>query len=569
MAYSYDSRVVSGAKLQQIKTVARKVGIPVKYMTLFGDYVAKIDPEMLGTPQVKKRKEGKMVLVTGITPTHLGEGKTVTTIGLSMALNSLKKKSICCLRQPSLGPTFGLKGGGTGGGHAQVLPPEDINFHFTGDEHAVANAQNLCASFVDNSLYWGDPYKLGKNGPSCRRVMDINDRSLRNVSIGGGGKLHGVSRRTGLGITPASECMAALSLAKDLKDLRKRMASIVVGYSEDGKAVTTEDVQVAGAMTALLLKAFWPNFVQTIENTPCFVHTGCFANLSHGSSSVIADKLALKLSDYTVCESGFGADLGAEKFFDIKCRQSGIKPDVVVINCSIRALKVHSGDYSFTGTKVPVELTKENLSAVDRGCSNLEKQVENLKMFGIPVVLCINRFDSDSVKELEVLKRRAEALELDGYAVSEVYKQGSKGGLELAEAVIEAAEKKSKLRYLYPVDMGLKRKIERIAKSVYGASEVDFADTAAEEISRLKENGLDKMPVCIAKSHLSLSNNSSKKGRPRGFKLRVVEIEVHAGAGYVLAKCKGVNSMPGLPRVPRGTKIDVDTKTGLIKNLLS
>ncbi len=566
MAYSYDLSASSGVKLKEIGEIARKAGIASKYLYKYGSYIAKVSFEIL-EGALKNRKPGKLVMVTSITPTHLGEGKTVNTIGLAMALNRLGKKAFACIRQPSLGPVFGIKGGGAGGGHSQVLPAEAVNFHLTGDSYAATDAQNLCASFLDNSLFWGDPFKIGKLGPKWRRVTDISDRSLRNIVVGGGGKLHGVSRKTSIDITPAGECMAVLSLAEGLKDLRQRLGRVVVGFSADGKPVTAENLRVAGAMTAIMRDALNPNLMQSSEHTPCFVHTGSFANVSHGSSSVIADKIAMRLADYTVTESGFGADLGGEKFIDIKCRQAKIKPDVVVINCSVRALKVHSGDFDFKSSSMPAVLKKENLSAVDRGCSNLEKQVENLKMFGIPVVVCINRFESDSAKEIGIVIRRAEALDVQGVAVSEVYKHGSKGALDLARAVVKAAREKSKIRYLYPTDISLKGKIERIAKSMYGASEVKYSDQAAESIEILEKAKLDGLPVCMAKTHLSLSNNANKKGRPRGFKLNIEEVSVAAGAGYVVARCEGTNTMPGLPKMPRGRDIDVDVKTGAIKGL--
>ena len=566
MGSNYDRKVASGVKLKDITDIAKKAGIAGKFLTGYGKHIAKVSPEIL-TGTLKKRKDGKLILMTSITPTHLGEGKTVNTIGLSMALNKKGKKSICCLREPSLGPTLGVKGGATGGGYSQVLPAEDINLHLTGDSSAVANAQNLCASFLDNSLYWGNPLDIDKDTITCRRVSDINDRTLRNVSIGGGGKLHGVSRKAGFDITPASECMSILSLAKDIKDLRTRLGKIVVGFTTKKKPVTADDLKAAGPMAALLLKAFEPNLLQTIEHTPCLVHTGCFANVSHGSSSVIADKMAIKLAEYVITETGFGVDLGAEKFLDIKCRQSGIKPAAAILNCSVRALKVHSGDFDFKGAIMPAALKKENLSAVDRGCSNLEKQVENLKMFGIPIVICINRFDSDTKKEINVVLRRAEALEVSGIAITEAYREGSEGSMDLAKAVIEATKEKASMRYLYPVDMGVRNKVERVAKSMYGASEVKYSETAAASIDRIEKAGLGDLPVCMAKTHLSLSNTAAKKGRPRGFKLGVDDVEIANGAGYLLIKCEGVNSMPGLPKAPRGCGIDVDVKTGVIKGL--
>jgi formate--tetrahydrofolate ligase len=397
--------------------------------------------------------------------------------------------------------------------------------------------------------------------------VDINDRVLRNITVGGGGKLHGVNRKTGVDITPAGECMAILSLAGDLKELREMLGKIVVGYTAKGKPVTAEELKVAGAMAVLLKEAFDPNLVQTAENTPCFVHTGAFANVSHGSSSVIADKIALKLADYVVTESGFGADLGAEKFFDIKCRKAGIKPDVAVVNCSIRALKYHSGDFPLKGKKLPESLKKEDLSAVDRGCSNLEKQVENLRMFGVPVVVCINRFETDTRKELDVVIRRSQALGVEGVAVSEVYAMGSKGAIELAKKVIEVSKIKSKFRHLYPMDMSIKNKIERIAKSMYSASEIKYSEDASKSIDIIEKAGLDGLPICMAKTPLSLSNNPAKKGRPRGFTLPIEDVIVAAGAGYIVVKCEGINTMPGLPKEPRLCSVDIDPKTGIVKGL--
>lgn len=567
MSLSFDRRVAAEVKLKGIEEIARKAGISAKNLKFYGKYVAKVSAELLrGT--LKSRKDGKLILVTSLTPTHLGEGKTVNTIGLGMAINGLGKKAISCIRQSSLGPVFGIKGGAGGGGRSQVLPAEAINLHMTGDSYAVTNAQNLCAAVLDNSFFWGNPHKLNKNRITWNRVVDVNDRALRNITIGGGGKLHGVNRKAGVDITPAGECMAILSLAKSLKDLRARLGSVVVGYDDDGKAITADGMKVAGAMAVLLKEALNPNIVQTVEHTPCFIHTGSFANVSHGSSSVVADKMALKLADYVITESGFGADLGAEKFFDIKCRQAALKPDAAVINCSIRALKVHSGDFAFKGAVLPEALKKEDLSAVDRGCSNLEKQVENLKMFGVPIVICINRFDWDTVKEIDVVVKRAEALGVDGIAVSEVYREGSKGGAELARAVIKASKVKSKFRYLYPVDMNLKNKIERIAKSMYGASEIKYSDESLKEMKMIESAKLDQMPVCMAKTHLSLSNNPKKKGRPRGFTLAVENVKAAAGAGYVVVKCEGVNTMPGLPRHPRLVSIDIDVKTGETKGLI-
>ncbi|MDD5633817.1 MAG: formate--tetrahydrofolate ligase [Candidatus Omnitrophica bacterium] len=567
MAYSYDSKVASEIKLKPIEEVARKTGIKSKYLTKYGDFIAKVSNELLAGP-LKNKKNGKLILMTSITPTSFGEGKTVNTIGLSMSLNKMGKKSIACIPQPSLGPAFGIKGSATGGGYSQVMPPEKINLFLTGDGYSVSNAQNLCAAFLDNSLFWGNELKINKEDISWKRAIAFSDRALRNIVIGGGGKMHGVNRKTGIDITCASECMAILSLAEDLKDLRTRLGRVVVGFSAHGAPITAEQLKVAGTMTAIMKDALEPNLVQTSENTPCFVHTGTFANVLHGSGSVVADKTALKLADYVVTEGGCGFDLGGEKFIDIKCRQSGLVPDVVVITCSVRALKIHSGDFTVKGTILPPELKKENLSAVDRGCSNLEKQVENIKMFGLPVVICITRFDTDTKKEIDVILRRAEAMAVQGIAISDVYKLGSKGGTDLAKAVIKASHEKSKMRFLYPVDMNIKNKIERIAKSMYGASEVKYSEQAIENINNLEKAGLGALPVSVSKSHLSLSNSASKKGRPRGFKFPIEDVYVAAGAGYIIAKAEGMNIMPALPKVPQGTSVDVDVKTGEIKGLL-
>ncbi|MBF0217186.1 MAG: formate--tetrahydrofolate ligase [Candidatus Omnitrophica bacterium] len=566
MGLNTSERVLNEFKIKHVGEIAKKIGIPADSLKLFGNHIAKMPIDLL-MEKYKNRSDGKLIVFTSVTPTFLGEGKTTNTIGLSMALNSIGKKSIACIRQPSLAPTFGLKGGGTGSGHSQVVPTEEINLNFTGDFNAVTNAQNICAAMLDNSFFWSNPKGFHKDRITWNRVVEVNDRSLRNIAIGGGGKLHGVSRRSGVEITPASECMAILSLAKDLKDLRARLGRIVLGYTAQGKPITAEDIKVAGAMAVLLKDAFNPNLVQTVEHTPCFIHGGAFADTALGSSSVVADMLALKLSEYTVTETGFGADLGAEKFFDIKCRESGLKPDVVVINCTVRAMKIHSGDFKAKGGVLSESIKREDLSAVDRGCSNLEKQVENLKMFGVPIVVCINKFERDTRKELNIIIKRAEALQVDGIAVSEVFHLGSEGGKELAKAVVKAANIKPKFHYLYPVDMNIKNKIERVAKSMYGASDVKYSEEAISSIALIEAAGLFKVPVCMEKSSLSLSNNPKKKGRPKGFTVAVENVEIAAGAGYIRVECDGVNRMPSLPEKPRVAKFDIDVKTGQIKGL--
>ena len=566
MGVGFNEKASQEVKLRPIEEVAKKAGISAKNLKMIGKNIAKVSLGIFDGP-LKKRKEGKLVLVTSITPTHFGEGKSVISIGLSAALNKLGSKAIACLPQPSHGPIFGLKGCGTGGGHAQVLPNNEINLGLAGDMYSVQNAQNLCAAALDSSFYWGNPLNLNKDTITWRRALDVGDRSLRNITIGGGGKMHGVSRKTGFSITSAGECMAILSIAKDLKDLRERLGKIVVGYSTESRPITADNLKVAGAMTAIMKDSLEPAIVQSTDHSLCFMHGGAFANTSHGTGSYVSEKMALKLADFAIVESGFGADLGAEKYFDVKCRQTGKKPDVVIINCSVRALKVHSGDFTAKGSKLPESIKREDLSAVDRGCSNLEKQVENLKMFGVPIVVAINRFERDTVKELDVIKRRAEALEVDAVAVCDAYREGASGGKELAKAVLAASKVKSKFRYLYPVDMDLKNKIERISKSMYGASEIRYSDDALKHMGLIEKAKLDKVPICMAKTHLSLANNAKKKGRPRGFVLNVESVEATAGAGYITVYCDGTNSMPGTPKTPRYASIDVDVKTGRIKGL--
>jgi len=549
-----------------IEEIAKKAGIPAKSLKLQSKYVAKVPADLL-EESFKNKKDGKLIVMTSITPTMVGEGQTVNTIALSMAFNKMGKKSVASMMQSAYGPLFSMKGGATGGGFAQLMPAEEINLHMVSDFHAVEAAQNMCAAVLDNNFFWGNTCKFNKDHITWHRAVDMCDRSLRNVTIGGGGKLHGVNRRTGVDITGACECMAILGLSKNLKQLRAKLGSVVVGYSESGKPITAEELKVAGAMAVVLREALNPNIVQTSEHTLAFMHTCSFSNMIHGSGSLIADLMALKLSEYAVVETGFGADLGAEKYFDIKCRQSGMKPDVAVINCSVRALKMHSGDFAMKNGHLPDELKREDLSAVDRGCSNLEKQVENLKMFGIPIVVCVNRFDSDSKKEVDVVIRRAQALNVR-VAVSEAYKIGSKGAHDLAKQVIEASKEKSAFRYMYPVDMSIRNKIERIGKSMYGATEVKYSEEAVKEMALIENAKLDQLPISIAKTHLSLSDNPKRKGRPRGFTLSVENVEAFNGAGYIVARCDGMTSMPELPKNPRLEKIDIDLKTGKNKGIM-
>ncbi|MBF0252513.1 MAG: formate--tetrahydrofolate ligase [Candidatus Omnitrophica bacterium] len=567
MSQSYNEKVYSEFNPIKISDIAKKIGIPAKYLKLYGDYTAKISTQYLDE-KLSNKKNGKLILMTSVTPTYYGEGKTVSAIGLSMALNKMGKKSIGCFSQACLGGVFGLKGISTGGGYSQLMPAEELNLNFTGDTFAVEAAQNLCAAALDNSFFWENKHGLDKALITWRRAVNINDRSMRNITIGGGGKLHGISRKSGADLTSVCECMAILSIAKDLKDLRERIGKIVVGYTNKFVPITVDKIGVDGAMALIMKDAFSPNLVQTCEHTPCFVHGSSSGDVSDSSCSTVSQLLAVKLSDFAIVEADFGADLGAEKFFNIKSRQSEITPSAAVINCSVRALKIHSGDFTKKNMLLPPELKREDLSAVDRGCSNLEKQVENLKMYGIPVIVNINRFETDSKKELDVIIKRAEALGVDGIAINESYKLGSAGSKDLANEVIKVCKTEGSFRYLYPVDMPIKNKIERIAKSMYGASEIRYSDEADKSIDIIEKNKLDKKAICMGKTFLSLSSNPKKKGRPRGFVLNVDAVELFAGANYIAVRCDGVNTIPGMVNKPRLDLMDYDVKTDKIKGLL-
>jgi formate--tetrahydrofolate ligase len=544
--------------MRPITSIAAKFGIPRKNLELFGDYKAKISLDILKKPGSRK---GKYIVVTGITPTHLGEGKTVTTIGLSMALSRLGKKAVACIRQPSIGPFFGVKGGGVGGGKSLVLPEEDINLHLTGDIHAVSQAHNLCASFIDNHLYRGNTLNIDTDRIYWRRVVDVNDRALRRVMISLCGGDYGVERETGFDITAASELMAILALSESIPDLRKRISKIVVALTKDGKPVTCEDLKVAGSMALLLRDAIKPNLVQTSEGTPCIIHTGPFANITHGNSSVIADRIGLKLADFVVTEAGFGADCGLEKFVDIKCRQSGLKPDAVVLVASIRALKVHSGMFKMTvGRPLDKEIARENLRAVELGSSNLKKQIENSTIYGISCVVAINRFKTDTDKEIALVKKMALKAGALFCVVSEVFTKGSRGGVDLGKAVIEAAMVKSSFKFLYPLTSSIKEKMERIAKAIYGAKAVSYEPLAEANVEIYERLGLSRLPICVAKTHLSLSHDPALKGAPGDFVLPVREIRPSVGAGFLYALCGKILTMPSLPSHPVGECIDVDAK---------
>ena len=559
-----DIEIAQASHPKPILSIAKRIGLKKKEIELYGNFKAKVSLSVLD--RISHRPLGKYILVTAITPTPLGEGKTVNTIGLSMALNKLGKRTITCIRQPSLGPVFGIKGGAAGGGYSQVIPMEDFNLHFTGDVHAVGLAHNLAAAFLDNALFH-KKLDINPSAISWRRVVDVSDRSLRNIKIGLGTKEDGIPRDSGFDITVASEIMAILALTNGPADLRRRLSKIILAYTFDGKTVTAEDLKVAGSMAVLLKDALKPNLIQTLENTPCFVHAGPFANIAHGNSSIIADMMALRLADFVVTEAGFGADCGAEKFMDIKCRISGLKPDCVVIVCSIRALKMHSGRFKVVAGKPLDEgLIKEDVEAVKEGCCNLVKQVQNMLLFGVPVVVAINKFDTDTEKEIEVVKEWARQAGADAAETSNVWAKGAKGGLHLAKAVMRAAAKPNNFHFLYPLELSIKEKIKTIATKIYGAKDVEYAKEAEEKITNFTVTGLDDLPICMAKTHLSLSHDPNLKGAPTGFILPVRDIRASVGAGFLYPLCGEMRTMPGLPSHPAGEKIDIDERgkiTGL------
>jgi len=558
-----DLEIAQKVKLRPVHLIARSMGIPRKYLELYGDYKAKVSLEILG--KIKSRKKGKYIVVSAITPTPLGEGKTVTTIGLSMALNRIGKNTFGCIRQPSLGPVFGMKGGAAGGGYSQVVPMEDFNLHLTGDVHAVGLAHNLCAAFLDNHIFRQNKLNIDLNKVFWKRVVDVSDRSLRNVRIGVGGGENGVERETGFDITVASELMSILALATSPADLRKRISKVVVALTKEENPVTCEDLKVAGAMAVLLKDALRPNLMQTLERTPIFVHAGPFANISHGNSSILADQIAIRLADFVVTESGFGADCGAEKFFDIKCRYSGLKPDAAVLVCSVRALKMHSGEFNVVaGRPLDDGLVHENLPALEKGCANLEKQIENIRLFGIPCVVAINRFKTDTDKEIDLIKKIA--LKNGSYdcVESRVWQYGSKGGVDLAKALVKVSNVKNTFNFLYPLELSIKDKIETIAKKIYGACSVRYEPLAEEAIVRYERLGFGKLPICMAKTHLSLSHDPNLKGRPLDYVLPVRDIRPSVGAGFLYALCGQIRTMPSLPSHPAGERMDIDSKGRIV-----
>lgn len=553
-----DLEIAQKAPIKHIIEIAETIGLTEDDLELYGKYKAKVSLDII--ERNKDKPNGKYIDVTCITPTPLGEGKTVTTIGISQALNRIGKKTITCIRQPSLGPVFGIKGGAAGGGYSQVIPMEDFNLHLTGDVHAVGVAHNLLAAFMDTHILKGNKLNINPFSISLNRVVDVSDRALRKIIIGIGGRANGVPRETGYDITVASEVMAILALTNGLFDLRERLGRIVVGSNYDGKPVTAEDLKCAGAMTVLLKDALKPNLLQTLEHTPCFVHTGPFANIAHGNSSVLADLMAIKLGDYVVTESGFGADCGAEKFMNIKCRVSGLVPDAVVIVVSVRALKMHGGAFTLRpGVKPPTtEIEKPNPDAVAKGCENLEKQIENVLIHGVPVVVCLNKFDSDTDEEIEIIKEKALAAGAEDAVLSEVWRYGGEGGEDLARAVVKAAEKPNKFRFLYPLNIPIRKKIDIIATKIYGAAEVEYSPLANRKVDLYTKQGFDNLPICMAKTHLSLSHDPKIMGRPTGYKLPIRDVNASVGAGFLYPLCGEMRTMPGLPTIPAGTKVDID-----------
>lgn len=552
-----DVEIAQSAKMKPISEIAQKLGLEDDDLELYGKYKAKIALEAIN--RLENNPDGKLVLVTAINPTPAGEGKTTTMIGLSQALNKLGKKSVVAMREPSLGPCFGIKGGAAGGGYAQVVPMEDINLHFTGDIHAITAANNLIAAMLDNSIHQGNPLNIDVRNIVWKRVVDLNDRALRNTVCGLGGKLNGVPREDGFDITVASEVMAILCLATSLEDLKERAGKMIVAYNYDGNPVTVNDIEATGAVTLLLKDAIKPNLVQTLDHTPVFVHGGPFANIAHGCNSVMATKLAIKLGDYAITEAGFGADLGAEKFLDIKCRQANLDPQAVVIVATVRALKMHGG----VDKK---ELSTENLEALAKGIKNLEKHIENITKYNLPSVVAINAFPTDTEAELQLLKDTCNKMGVD-VAISKVWEKGADGGIELAEKLLEILDtKEANYKPLYDLDLSIKEKIETIAKEIYGADGVVFDKKVLTKMKKYEAQGLANLPICVAKTQYSLSDQPTLLGRPSGFTVKINDLIPSAGAGFLVAISGSIMRMPGLPKRPAAVNMDID-KDGKIVGL--
>lgn len=553
-----DIEIAQSANMKPICEIAEDLGISADELELYGKYKAKLSDELCD--RLEGEKDGKLILVTAINPTPAGEGKTTTSVGLGQAMKKIGKSAVIALREPSMGPVMGIKGGAAGGGYAQVVPMEDINLHFTGDMHAITAANNLLSAAIDNHIHQGNELDIDARTITWKRCLDMNDRALRQVVVGLGGKVNGYPREDGFMITVASEIMAILCLAKDMDDLKRRIAAIVIGYNTDGEPITAGDLKIAGAMGLLLRDAIKPNLVQTLENTPCLMHGGPFANIAHGCNSIRATKLGLKLADYCITEAGFGSDLGAEKFFDIKCRIGGLKPSCVVLVATVRALKYNGG--------VPkAELAKENTDALKDGIVNLGKHIENMQKYGLPVIVAINRFMTDTEEELKIIEQYCCDMSVD-FSMCEVFAKGGDGGVELAEKVVEVSERGGEMNFapIYDEKASIDEKINTIAKEIYGADGVVYTPKAKKAIARLEKQGFDKLPICMAKTQYSLSDDPSLLGRPSGFEITVREVRVSAGAGFVVALTGDVMTMPGLPKVPAANNMDID-KDGKIVGL--
>ena len=552
-----DIEIAQACKMKKITEVAKTLDIPEEYLELYGNYKAKVDYKLL--KQLNDKKDGKLILVTAINPTPAGEGKTTTTVGLADSLRALGKKAIVALREPSLGPVFGVKGGAAGGGYAQVVPMEDINLHFTGDFHAIGAANNLLAAMIDNHIQQGNTLNIDPKRITWRRAVDMNDRQLRNIIDGLGSRSDGTPRQDGFDITVASEVMAILCLASDISDLKEKLSKIIVGYTYENKPVTAGDLKAHGAMAALLKDALKPNLVQTLEATPAFIHGGPFANIAHGCNSITATKLALKLGEYAITEAGFGADLGAEKFLDIKCRKANIRPDGVVVVATVRALKHHGGlDKEL--------LNEENLEALEKGMPNLLRHVENItKVYKLPCVVAINAFPSDTEKELKLVEEMCKQYGVNA-VLSEVWAKGSKGGQELAKQVVELCEKKNNFEYAYDLDLSIKEKLEAIATKIYHASKVEILPSAKTQLKQLEKLGFNNLPICMAKTQYSFSDDQNKLGAPENFTITIRNLKVSAGAGFIVALTGDIMTMPGLPKSPAAERIDVD-ENGVITGL--
>ncbi|MBP9890400.1 MAG: formate--tetrahydrofolate ligase [Planctomycetes bacterium] len=557
-----DQEIARAAKLENIEVIAKRYGINRDEIDLYGDVKAKVRLSILD--RLKDKPNGKFIDITAISPTPLGEGKTTNTVGVTMGLTHIGKKAACCIRQASLGPVFGIKGGAAGGGHAQVIPPEDLNIHLTGDIHAVQAANNLACAFLDNHLFNGNELGIDVDTINIRRGMDINDRDIRNIITGLQG--NGIPRETGFDIAVASEVMAILALSENIHDARKRLGRMVVGFNKDGKAVTAEDIKVAGAMTAILRDAIKPNILQTIGGSLAFVHAGPFANIAHGNSSVVADRVALKVADYVVTESGFGADMGAEKFFNIKCRQSGLRPDAAGLVATIRALKSQSGNFKIVpGKPLPEGIVKEDLKSLEAGIPNLTRHIKNVLSFGVPVVVAINVFGTESEKEIEMVRKASLAAGASDCVLSEVFAKGGEGGAAFAKALVKACEEpKREFKLTYDNDMPIKKKVEAIATKIYGAANVEYESQATKRIKQFEEAGFGKLPVCMAKTQYSFSHDPKMLGAPSGWTLPIKDARLSAGAGFVYLLCGDMMTMPGLGKTPGGQNIDINEKGEIV-----